>query len=174
MDNNNLPKFVDTNEWIPVHTLQGFECCIEYHVNRNGEVKSTKGAVEKILKHKIANTGYPVVNLTQRLGRGKVLTVPVHKLVAFAFLPKPPTPYGKDKGCTLIDHIDENRLNCSADNLQWLSRLENNTKRPYQRRPKNTPEQDAAYKERQRISKRDYMRRQREKQKAVKIVESDN
>ena len=169
MDLKTQPKFVDTQEWIPIHTLPGFECCIEYHVNRSGQIKSTKGVVERILKHKIANTGYPVVNLTQRLGRGKILTVPVHKLVAFAFLGKPPMPYGVDKGCVCIDHIDENKLNCHADNLQYLTRLENNTKRPYKRRPKNTPEQDKAYKERQRIAKRDYMRRKRAEQKAAKI-----
>ena len=166
-------KFVDTSEWVPVHTLSGYEACIEYFINKKGQVKSTKGKVERILKHKISNNGYPTVNLTQRIGRGKIKTVLVHALVAFAFLGKPPTPYGRKRGCTLIDHKDDNKLNCCADNLQWFSRQENNTKHPYKRRPKNTPEQQEAYKARQKIAKRDYMRRQREKQKAVKIEESD-
>ena len=173
MDEYDNPHFVDTNEWIPVHTLQGFEACIEYYVNRKGEIKSTKGQVERILKHKIAKTGYPTVNLTQRVGRGKILTVNVHKLVAFAFLGCPPTPYGRKGGCTVIDHIDDNKLNCNADNLQWVSRRTNNTKKKYNRRPKNTPEQDEAYAARQKIAKRDYMRRKRAEEKSSKIVESD-
>ena len=114
-----------------------------------------------------------MVTLTQRLGRKKPIYVCVHKLVAFAFLGQPPTPYGNTKGCSLIDHKDENKANPSADNLRWISSRENNTKALYQRRRKNTPEQAAAAKERQRIAKRDYMRRLRDKQKAVKIKESN-
>ncbi len=94
-------EFIDNNVWIPVHTLPGYECCIEYYVNNQGEVKSTKGTIERILKPKIAKTGYPVVNLTQRIGRKKLVTVPIHTLVAFAFLGAPPTPYGKKKDAQL-------------------------------------------------------------------------
>ncbi len=141
-------NFVDTDEWVPIHTLTGYEACIEYFINKKGQVKSTKGRVERILKHRISKGGYPTVNLTQRIGRGKVKTVTVHSLVAFAFLGPPPTPYGRKKGCTLVDHKDENKLNCCSDNLQWYSRLENNTKHDYPRRPR--------------------------KQKEVKIEESDN
>jgi len=122
-------SFVDTNKWIPVHTLPGFECCIEYHVNREGQIKSTKGVVERILKSRVSKNGYPTINLTQRLGRGKLLTVAVHKLVAFAFLGQPPTPYGKTRECSSIDHIDNDRLNCHADNLQYISPKDNNIKK---------------------------------------------
>ena len=45
-----MSEFVDTQEWVPVHTLPGFECCIEYHVSRDGCIKSTKGGRERILK----------------------------------------------------------------------------------------------------------------------------
>ena len=167
-------NFVDTQKWIPIHTLPGYEACIEYYVNDKGQIKSTKGRVERILKHKISNNGYPTVNLTQRVGRGKIKTCLVHVLVAFAFKGLPPTPYGRTRGCSVVDHIDENKLNCIADNLRWVSRRENNTKCDYPRRPKNTPEQDQAYKERQKIAKREYMRRTRDKLKAVKIEESNN
>ena len=168
-----MERFIDTQEWVPVHTLPGFEACIEYYVNRDGQVKSTKQKIERILKPKMHKAGYPMVKLTQRIGKGKVIDVCIHKLVAFAFLGKPPKPYGNGKNCSIIDHIDEDKSNPSASNLRWVSWTENNTKREYQRRPKNTPEQAAAAKERQRISKRDYMRRLRDKQKAVKIEESD-
>ena len=157
-----MEQFIDTQEWVPIHTLPGFECCIEYLINRKGEVKSTKGLKDRFLKYKWHQAGYPMVTLTQRIGRKKPIYVCVHKLVAFAFLGPPPTPYGATKGCTMVDHIDEDKANCNASNLQWQTRQGNNTKYPYKRRPKNTPEQAAVAKERQRISKRDYMRRKRE------------
>jgi len=117
-------EFIDSKEWIPVHTLPGFECCIEYYVNDHGEIKSTKGTIERILKQKIAKTGYPVVNLTQRVGRKKILTIPVHTLVAFAFLGLPPTPYGKRKGCSVVRHIDGDKKNNHVQNLKWVKRVQ--------------------------------------------------
>ena len=167
-----MEKFIDTAEWIPVHTLPGLEACIEYHVNRQGDVRSTKYATDRLLKHRKHKEGYPMVALTQRIGKGKTLYVCVHKLVALAFLGPPPTPYGRSKGCTMVDHIDEDKTNCHVENLRWVTRKENNTKYNYQRRPKRTPEEEIAYKERQRISKRDYMRRKRAGVKLTKIEEN--
>ena len=158
-----MEHFIDPSVWVPVHTLPGFECCIEYYVNRDGDVRSTKGNRDRLLKHKHHKAGYPMVTLTQRIGRKPPIYVCVHKLVAFAFLGLPPTPYGTAKGCSMIDHIDEDKTNCKASNLRWTSRKDNNTKFKYPRRPRNTPEQDVAAMERQRISKRDYMRRKRAK-----------
>ena len=117
-------EFIDSNEWIPVHTLPGYECCIEYYINADGIVKSTKGTIERTLKQKISKTGYPVVNLTQRIGRKKLITVPIHTLVAFAFLGNPPTPYGRKKGCSVVHHIDGNKQNNVAGNLRWKKRAE--------------------------------------------------
>ena len=116
-----MEQFIDTQEWVPIHTLPGFECAIEYYINRKGEVKSTKGNKERLLKYKHHSAGYPMVTLTQRLGRKKPIYVCVHKLVAFAFLGQPPTPYGGAKGSTLIEHIDEDKSNPNADNLRWVS-----------------------------------------------------
>ena len=126
-------NFIDTNEWVPIHTLPGFSCCIEYYINKSGQVKSTKYTKDRILKYKWHKAGYPMVTLTQRIGKGKPLYVCVHKLVALAFLPPPPTPYGVTKGCTMVDHIDEDKTNCHISNLRWVSRQENNTKRNYKR-----------------------------------------
>ena len=117
-------EFIDSSKWVPVHTLPGFECCIEYYVNDAGNVKSTKGTIERILKPKIAKTGYPVVNLTQRIGRKKLMTVPIHTLVAFAFLGLPPTPYGKKRGCSVVKHIDGDKANNKASNLKWSKRAD--------------------------------------------------
>lgn len=164
-----MEKFIDTQEWVPIHTLPGFGACVEYYVSREGQVKSTKYHEDRILKYKWHKAGYPMVTLMQRIGKGKPIYVCVHKLVALAFLGNPPTPYGRSKGCSMVDHIDEDKANCHASNLQWVTRRENNTKKPYKRRPRNTPEQQAAAKERQRIAKRDYMRRKRAEEKQSKI-----
>ena len=80
-----------TMKWKPVHTLPGYECCIEYYVNNKGQIKSTKGVIERILKQRINKNGYTQVNLTQRIGRKKTITVTVHKLVALHFLDQPTT-----------------------------------------------------------------------------------
>jgi len=112
-------KFIDVNEWVPVHTLAGFECCIEYYVNNKGQIKSTKGNDERILKQHKNARGYDTVKLQQRIGRKQELTVYVHKLVAFAFLPAPPTPYGRRKGCSIIQHINNDKDDNSANNLTW-------------------------------------------------------
>ena len=99
--------------------MPGYECCIEYYVNKDGEIKSTKGVIERILKPRINKNGYAQVNLTQRIGRKKTITVAVHTLVALAFLNKSPTPYGKTKSCSRIKHIDGNKANNNLSNLIW-------------------------------------------------------
>ena len=116
-----MENFIDVSEWVPVHQLPGFEACIEYYINKAGEVKSTKYKEDRILKHRPHKAGYPMVCLTQRIGKGKVLDVCVHKLVALAFLGPPPTPYGKGKGCSIIEHKDGNVANCFASNLRWAT-----------------------------------------------------
>jgi len=121
-----MGQFIDTTEWIPVHSLAGFECCIEYYINRKGEVKSSKGNSERLLKYKYHKAGYPMVTLMQRIGRKGPKYVCVHKLVALAFLPAPSTPHGSAKGCSTIAHIDNDNTNCSADNLMWINPI--NTK----------------------------------------------
>ena len=122
-----MEQFIDTQEWVPIHTLSGFECAIEYYVNKHGQIKSTKGNKDRILKYKWHSAGYPMVTLTQRIGRKKPIYVCVHKLVAFAFLGQPPTPYGAAKGCSIIDHIDEDKTNCKASNLRYITRQDNRT-----------------------------------------------
>lgn len=112
-------EFIDDKEWKPIHTLPGFECCIEYYVNNKGEIKSTKGVVERILRTRRNKNGYSQVNLTQRIGRRKTITVAVHKLVALAFLKTPERSPGKTKGCIRIKHKDGNKFNNFVDNLEW-------------------------------------------------------
>ena len=112
-------EFIDNNEWVPIHTLPGYEACIEYYVNKKGQIKSTKGQIERILKQRINKNGYAQVNLTQRIGRRKPVTVLIHRLVALAFLEKPASVPGKGKGCSRIRHIDGCKTNNAVINLKW-------------------------------------------------------
>ena len=112
-------EFLDDRIWTPIHTLPGFECCIEYFVNKQGQVMSTKGRAERILKPRINCKGYAQVNLTQRLGRQKPITALVHKLVALAYLPPPSLPPGRLSGQSRIIHVDGNRSNNDLANLKW-------------------------------------------------------
>lgn len=51
----------------------------------------------------------------------------VHRIVAFAFHPQPTRQH-------VVDHIDTNRRNNRADNLRWVTRLENVLLNPVTRR----------------------------------------
>lgn len=59
--------------------------------------------------------GYPQICMSKD---GKPKTEKVHQLVAKAFLPNP-------NGYTEVNHIDENKWNCRADNLEWCTRKHN-------------------------------------------------
>ena len=112
-------EFINDKIWTPIHTLPGYECCIEYYVNKKGEIKSTKGQIERLLKQRVNKNGYKQVNLTQRIGRKKTITVLTHKLVALAFLDSPNTKPGRSKACSRISHIDGCKTNNAVDNLKW-------------------------------------------------------
>ena len=78
--------------------------------NRKGNITVKRKA--KVLKpHLRGRDGllYPAVTLTKD---GKSKTYSLHRLVALAFIPN---PYNLSE----VNHVDENPLNCSADNLEW-------------------------------------------------------
>lgn len=77
-----------------------------YSVRRNKQLKTGN-------KHR---NGYLQVNLYIN---GKYKTLTVHRLVAQAFIPN---PYEKQD----VNHKDENKTNNRVDNLEWLTRKENN------------------------------------------------
>lgn len=74
------------------------------------------------------NKGYQIVNLKSESGGQK--KVPIHRLVAKAFVP------GWFKGA-IVDHIDENKQNNFFKNLRWVTYRFNSSRRPKRDLPLN-------------------------------------
>ena len=85
-----------------------------YQISNYGNVRSLKK--DAFLMKGAYLKGYKIISLWKN-GIGKMFRV--HRLVAAAFIPNP-----ENKPC--IDHIDGDRANNHADNLRWVTYLENN------------------------------------------------
>lgn len=90
-----------------LHFIKGHS---DYLISENGEVYNTK--TKKYLKSSASNTGYLTVYVD---GKNRLL----HRLIAETFIPNP-----ENKPC--VNHIDGNKLNNAANNLEWCSYGENN------------------------------------------------
>ena len=88
-----------------------------YSINENGEVRNdTTGNIKKPTENK--TNGYLVYDLYEGNKRTKV---PVHRLVAEAFIPNP-------ENKPTVDHKDGNRKNNAISNLRWASYSEQNSR----------------------------------------------
>lgn len=87
----------------------------DYEVSNLGRVCSFKGKYPKILKPGKHLGGYLIVTLYTD---GNKVTKSIHRLVAKAFIPnlenKPE-----------VNHIDEDKMNNVAENLEWVTHREN-------------------------------------------------
>lgn len=72
---------------------------------------------EMIIKPRVNRFGYFYLTLYRNSIKWSAR---VHKLVAHAFVPNP-------HNYQCVNHIDENKLNNRADNLEWCSKEYNNT-----------------------------------------------
>ncbi len=112
--------------WKPV---VGWE--YSHEVSNMGKVRSLdrttiqgvniKGRILRPFKQKVVSgiNGNPYLMLQLNCD-GKSKTYPVHRLVAMAFIPND-NPSEK----TEVNHLDENRSNNRADNLEWCSHSDN-------------------------------------------------
>lgn len=96
--------------------VEGYEGL--YSVNIDGEVYSHRS--QRFLKKTIDAKGYYRVWLTKKPVER---SVKVARIVAAAFVDNP-------NQCETVDHIDGDKLNDRADNLDWCS-FEENTKRSW-------------------------------------------
>lgn len=95
--------------WKPIPNYEGF-----YEVSNMGKVRSVY-RYKRVLKPMISNTGYERVDLFKNKHREQFS---VHRLVAMAFIDNP-------NAKPFVNHKDENKLNNSADNLEWVTHVEN-------------------------------------------------
>ena len=88
-----------------------------YFVTEDGKVYSNKSGELRELKQYIDSQGkYKNVFLMDMNGQRKVKTV--HRLVAETFIPN-------SDNLPQVNHIDENKLNNHADNLEWVTAQQN-------------------------------------------------
>lgn len=88
-----------------------------YSINENGEVRNdTTGRIKKGCIN--CRNGYIIIDLWKG---NKSHKVPLHRLLAEAFIPNP-----ENKPC--IDHKDGNRQNNVLSNLRWATYSENNSR----------------------------------------------
>jgi hypothetical protein len=101
--------------WRPVVGYEGvYEVSSEGAIRRIGRAKSVRvGRILKWQRHTWG--GYPAVYLSKKCEKARPY---VHVLVAEAFIC--PRPKGKE-----VNHIDGNRWNPRASNLEWVTRAEN-------------------------------------------------
>ena len=96
-------------EWRAVAGFEGL-----YEVSNIGRVRSLT-RYRKVIKPHIINSGYYQYQLWHN---GKCRVAFGHRLVAQAFVPNP-------YGFNVVNHIDENKLNNNADNLEWVTHADN-------------------------------------------------
>lgn len=92
-----------------------------YYAGSNGTIYSKKPSGLLPLKPYVIRSGYSLVNIYD--GNGGCKHKLVHRLVADKFVPNP-------EGKPSVDHIDGNKQNNAASNLEFVTRSEN-TQRAY-------------------------------------------
>ena len=90
-----------------------------YQISNLGNVKSlnySRTGKERILKPGTDKDGYLLVTLYKNRNKRPFK---IHRLVAKAFIPNPDNKSD-------VNHKDENKTNNCVDNLEWMTRMENN------------------------------------------------
>jgi hypothetical protein len=86
-----------------------------YEISNTGILRNTK--TQKVVKGHTEKNGYQRVRIENK-ALGKVVRTTIHQLVAEAFIPNP-------EGKPQVNHIDLNKQNNNASNLEWVTASEN-------------------------------------------------
>lgn len=105
-----MPRFPYEADWQPI---EGYP---EYWISDLGDVYSEK--TDRILKPNPAGRGYLAVTLMDE--QHKPHNVKLHRIVAETFCVKPDSDEPLE-----VNHIDEDKTNNKASNLEWVSHLYN-------------------------------------------------
>ena len=85
-----------------------------YEVSNLGNVRHIKKKQNRMPQDN--GTGYKFISIKEN---GKNINLYIHRIVAEAFVANP-------EGKEFVNHLDENKTNNAASNLEWTTRLENN------------------------------------------------
>ena len=96
--------------------LKGIEGFNDYFISKEGVVVSRKTGVDRIMKPYMCSNGYMSIRLFNNKGERKHCLI--HRLVAIAFV-------SNENNYPEVNHIDGNKQNNRASNLEWVSRSEN-------------------------------------------------
>lgn len=106
----------DPELWLPVGGFEGF-----YEISGQGRVRSLRHVPAKILTPWLDKDGYPKIGLWNGKAQPNFR---LHRLVALTF-------HGdkRNKLHNEVAHLDNDRTNARADNLKWVSKVENHSHR---------------------------------------------
>jgi len=93
-------------------TVRGFN---KYIIKENGELYNFRFKLPRRIKGSIVGCGYAQIKLRKD---GILERRYLHRIVAEAFIPN---PLGKEQ----VNHIDGDKLNNNASNLEWVTPSEN-------------------------------------------------
>lgn len=98
--------------WLPVPGYEGL-----YIISNRGQVKSLDrpGHPGRVLRPQENSLGYGRVTLSRDNVKRRLF---VHRLVAEVFLPRIP-------GCDVVNHLDFDKSNNAASNLEWTTQKGN-------------------------------------------------
>ena len=96
----------------------------DYEFRKNGKTFIRHNPQHLCSAQIVKNRKYKTMTFRVNYGHD---TQPVHRIVAKAFVPNP-------NNYSVIDHIDDNEANNRADNLQWCTYSENNSKPRHRKR----------------------------------------
>lgn len=85
----------------------------------DGKPLAVKG---RILKTTVSSRGYERTSVVKD---GKPKRAGVHQLVAAAWLPKPPRSIGSGRNQFVVNHVDGDKLNNHASNLEYVTNAAN-------------------------------------------------